>query len=71
MPWAKEKLRQRKEGRGGQGQIQSQGQSQMDEGDVGVSNDISLHRMPSSTSVFRTPSSVVAGVGLERGGGRD
>jgi len=26
----------------------------------GVSNDVSLHQVPSSTSVFRTPSSVVA-----------
>lgn len=29
-------------------------------GDAGVSNDISLQRIPSSTSVFRTPSSVAS-----------
>ena len=32
----------------------------MEEESEGVSHDIELHRMPSSTSVFRTPSSAAS-----------
>lgn len=53
-PWIKQKLRARREGQGS-----SEGPT-VEGGESGVSNDVSLHQVPSSTSVFRTPSSVVA-----------
>jgi hypothetical protein len=50
-PWLRQKLKARRQ--------REEGHRNGDEvGDVGVSNDVSLHRMPSSTSVFRAPSSV-------------
>ncbi|KAH9210525.1 PQ loop repeat protein [Leptodontidium sp. 2 PMI_412] len=52
-PWIRQKIRVRKEGEGS-----CEGQT-VDGVGNGVSNDLSLHQVPSSTSVFRTPSSVV------------
>ena len=54
MPWAKQKLRERKEEK----ENRNSGVGMENADGNGISNDISLHRMPSSTSVFRTPSSV-------------
>jgi len=53
-PWIKQKLRARREGQ------ESSERPAVEGAESGVSNDVSLHQVPSSTSVFRTPSSVVA-----------
>lgn len=53
MPWIRRKIRSRRRVREGEA-------SEDVAGDAGVSNDISLQRIPSSTSVFRTPSSVAS-----------
>ncbi|KAE9367274.1 G protein-like protein-coupled receptor : PQ-loop [Stipitochalara longipes BDJ] len=52
MPWIRQKARTRKRGR-------EREASDVVVRDLGVSNDVSLQRVPSSTSVFRTPSSIV------------
>jgi hypothetical protein len=70
-PWVRQKLRTRAQ----QKETQRSEEMRRDGEELGngASNGISLHRMPSSTSVFRTPSSVVVSrgsvVSLERGGG--
>ncbi|KAK0099246.1 hypothetical protein ONS96_008480 [Cadophora gregata f. sp. sojae] len=66
-PWIKQKLRAKKDGHGSL----EESTVGVETGRSGVSNDVSLHQVPSSTSVFRTPSSVVASrssVRLERVG---
>jgi hypothetical protein len=52
MPWVRRKLRNRR--------MEREEETSEDVGarDEGISNDISLQHVPSSTSVFRTPSSV-------------
>jgi hypothetical protein len=53
-PWIKQKLRMRRDGQGSLDEPTVEGV------ESGVSNDVSLRQVPSSTSVFRTPSSVLA-----------
>ncbi len=61
LPWAKRKLSERE-----QRKQEEQDQSgnvvvqQMDSGNEGTSQDVELNRIGSSTSVFRTPSSVAS-----------
>ncbi|KAN0091634.1 G protein-like protein-coupled receptor : PQ-loop [Hyaloscypha variabilis] len=53
MPWIRQKTRSRNRAK----EVRT---SENVVSDVGVSNDLSLQRVPSSTSVFRTPSSVLS-----------
>jgi len=52
MPWIRQKIRGRRREEGTRDDVAGI--------DAGASNDVSLSRVPSSTSVFRTPSSVVS-----------
>jgi len=56
MPWVKEKLQVRRERR--ENQMSSEGGLDADDGTATL-QAVQLHDMPSSTSVFRTPSSVM------------
>lgn len=57
IPWLRQKRKDKAMGRRAH-------QDHVDESDQaaaeGVSNDVALHQIPSSTSVFRTPSSVTS-----------
>lgn len=67
-PWLAQRLKARREERG---EVVADGGMGSGDGDGGASNDIQIHRAPSSTSVFRTPSSIVgsgASVRLEIAG---
>lgn len=56
MPWMKEKLHARKERR----EVRASAVVGSQEGNAtAISNDVQLNNLPSSTSVFRTPSSVI------------
>jgi hypothetical protein len=59
MPWIRQKISTRRRKRE---EELSQYMSEEGEegGETGGSNDVELRRIPSSTSVFRTPSSVVS-----------
>jgi hypothetical protein len=54
MPWIRQKIRSRRR------EMERETSEDVVGDDAGVSNDISLHQVPSSTSVFRTPSSVAS-----------
>jgi len=63
MPWIRQKVSARRQTKR-QAEIDSR-ETQNGSGDqtegTGASNDLELHQLPSSTTVFRTPSSVVSG----------
>jgi hypothetical protein len=54
VPWIRQKIRNRRRKRVGETSEYVVGDNVRE---TGISNDVSLHHIPSSTSVFRTPSS--------------
>ena len=52
MPWVRQRIRNRR------GEREEETSEDAGARDEGISNDVSLQHIPSSTSVFRTPSSV-------------